>query len=134
MYFNKNFNYSYLRRMLDFIKHCDLLSSNTSLYLNGHKSLKNKLGGILTINIFILGLILFFFYFSKIIDRIDPSVSMNKVYTPESKYYLNTSETVFGFSILDRVGGYVNETYYNPVVQQCKFTFNTDDCGVRKMS
>lgn len=120
--------------MLDFIKHCDLLSSNTSLYLNGHKSLKNKLGGILTINIFILGLILFFFYFSKIIDRIDPSVSMNKVYTPESKYYLNTSESIFGFTILDRMAGFVNETYYTPVVQHWKYTFNTDDSGVRKLS
>jgi hypothetical protein len=120
--------------MLEFTKQFDLLSSNTRLYINGQKSLITKVGGILSILIIIIGLIGFFFYLSKIINRSEPSVSLNKIYTPESIYYLNTSESMFAFRIADRFGNVLNDTYYTPVAQHWKYFFTNDENGIKKIS
>lgn len=120
--------------MFEFTKHLDILSSNIRFFLNGHKSLKTKFGGFLSFSIIILGLVGFFFYLSKIIDRSEPTVSMNKIYTPESIYYLNTTESVFAFRLADRLGNVINDTYYTPIAQHWKYFYVKDDKGNMKMN
>jgi hypothetical protein len=120
--------------MLEFTKQFDILSINTKLYTNGNESLKTKVGGILSIAIIILGITGFLFYLSKIITRSELSVSLNKIYTPESIYYLNTSNSIFAFRIADRFGNVVNDTYYSAVAQNWKYFFTKDENGINKIS
>ncbi len=114
---------------LEFFKEIDFLSYEPKLYLKGRQKLKNKLGALLSILMIVVGLAGFFYFFSKVLERSDPFVSMNKVFAYESNYTMNTSETIFAFRITNRIGQVVDDTYYTAIAQYWKYVYSKDENG-----
>lgn len=82
----------------------DLISEKPQLFFKGQSRNGNVLGGILTAGLILTSLVAFGYFSNRILKRLEPNVNSSRFFNSNSSYQLNTSETVFAFKVVDRVG------------------------------
>ena len=109
--------------MLKTFQNIDFLSKTPQLYINGSNRFKSLIGACLSIIIIVVGIAGFSFFFSKLLDREEPNVSISTKYNPYSNFTLNTSEFTIAFGLTDALGETLDSSYYSGFAQNWKYFY-----------
>jgi hypothetical protein len=72
---------------------------------------------------------------TKIINHEEPSVSLNRIYQNKTKYFINSSETVLAFKLIDAMGNEIDDDItYTPHANVWSYNVKEDERGVEMYS
>lgn len=123
-----------LKNVALIIKAADFLSPNVMLYFQGNSRVKTLFGGLLCLKLLTLAFAAFFFFFLKLVDYSDYSVSMNKLFEKYHQHMINTSETVVSFKLLEKNGRELSDNTYSAFALYREYNYIKNEYGVAKIT
>ena len=89
-------------KIFSFLKKCDYLSKDNTIYYNQKHSHQSSISGIITIICYFLIFFIFIYFCNQVLQREQPTAFFYKQYIPEiDTYFLNTSSIFHYLQLLD---------------------------------